>query len=287
LLKRAINSVLAQTYSHFELIISDDASTEDIASVVSDFNDDRIKYIRLPENKGNAAARNNGVRAASHTLIAFLDSDDTYEMEYLETMFEVCSKAPENTGFWWCGIKVVNELDEVQKEGWWKPTVPLNSKYSLFYGLHIGTNNGLVVCKSVFEAVDGFDEHLRAAVDTDFILRISKITDYDIVEKNLVRYQYVLSADSVRKSKLNQSLAYDRILKKHKDAWRSSKILKEKWYYKALWLSYYIRDKKKARFYLRKIILYKKALFLFFFFECLPYYFARKLHGRFASKGFT
>ena len=140
LLKRAIDSVLKQTYKYFELIISDDASTEDIEGVVSDFKDDRIKYIRLTQNKGNAAARNAGVYAATNEWIAFLDSDDTYETDFLQTMFDVCKMGSEKTGFWWCGIKVVNEMNEVQKEGCWKPAVPLNSKYSLFYGLHIGTD---------------------------------------------------------------------------------------------------------------------------------------------------
>jgi hypothetical protein len=194
--------------------------------------------------------------------------------------------ASSKTGFWWCGIKVVDENNKVTKEGFWKPNVTLNSKYSLFYGLHVGTNNGLVVRRSVFDAVRGFDENLRAAVDTDFILRISKLTEYGIVEKNMVRYQYDLTADSVRKSKLNQSLAYDSILEKHNDVWSFSKALRFKWYYKALWLSYYIKDKTKARKYFLKVPFNLKTLTLLLIFECFPYILAKKIHMRFASKGF-
>jgi len=286
LLQRAITSVINQTYQNFELIVADDASEEDIKKIVSSFNDERIKYVRLPENKGNAAARNAGVRASMNELIAFLDSDDMYEADFLETISSVCTMASPKTGFWWCGIKVVDGNNNVSKEGFWKPNVPMNSKYSLFHGLHIGTNNGLVVRRSVFDAVNGFDEYLRAAVDTDFILRISKITEYGIVEKNMVRYQYDLTAVSVRKSKLNQSLAYDKILEKHHDVWNFSKALKFKWFYKALWLSFYIKDKKKARKYFLKVPFNLKALTLLLFFEIFPYTFAKKIHMRFASKGF-
>jgi glycosyltransferase involved in cell wall biosynthesis len=286
LLRRAINSVINQTYQNFELIIADDASEEDIKEVVSSFNDQRIKYVRSPENKGNAAARNAGVRASSNELIAFLDSDDSYENDYLEKISAVCTMASNKTGFWWCGIKVVDKNDFVKKEGCWKPNVPINSKYSLFYGLHIGTNNGLVVRRSVYDAVNGFDENLRAAVDTDFILRISKITEYSIVEKNMVRYQYDLTSDSVRKSKLNQSLAYNHIVKKHRDVWNFSKTLKFKWFYKALWLSYYSNNKREARKYFIQIPFHLKTIIIFLLFECFPINIAKSIHIQFASKGF-
>lgn len=286
LLQKAIESVLNQTYQNFEMIVADDASTEDIKGVVSSFNDERIKYVRLPVNKGNAAARNAGVMASQFEHISFLDSDDTYEPEFLEIMSAACMKASSDTGFWWCGIKVVDENDNVLKESFWKPGIAFNSKYSLFYGLHIGTNNGLVIRRSVFDAVNGFDEALRAAVDTDFILRLSKISNYGIVDRNLVRYQYVLSADSVRKSKLNQALAYNRILEKHHDVWAFSKALKYKWYYKALWLNYYTSNKSEARKYFKQIPFHLKTIIIFLLFECFPIRFAKSIHTHLASRGF-
>lgn len=62
LVSRAIQSVLNQTYQDFELIVVDDASTDNTEEVVKDFKDNRIRYIYHDENKGGAAARNTGVK---------------------------------------------------------------------------------------------------------------------------------------------------------------------------------------------------------------------------------
>ena len=87
-LKRAINSVLNQTYQDFEILIIDDFSEIDLTPVINDFSDTRIKYHRL-EKKGNAnVARNLGVRNANGDYIAFLDSDDEYFSNHLQRRIE-------------------------------------------------------------------------------------------------------------------------------------------------------------------------------------------------------
>lgn len=83
-LKRAISSVLAQSYQEFEVYIIDDFSTFDIQKVIEEFNDPRLKYYRLPE-KGNAnVARNLGIEEAKGEYIAMLDSDDEFLPHHLE-----------------------------------------------------------------------------------------------------------------------------------------------------------------------------------------------------------
>ncbi len=74
----AIASVLAQTYSNFELIIIDDGSTDDTASVVGDFNDSRIKYIKEPTNLGLVVRRRESLAQATGEYVAVLDSDDSW-----------------------------------------------------------------------------------------------------------------------------------------------------------------------------------------------------------------
>lgn len=76
----SILSILSQTYSMWELIIIDDASTDDTVRIVEEFaeGDPRIKLIRLDANSGAATARNMGIEAAQGKYIAFLDSDDVW-----------------------------------------------------------------------------------------------------------------------------------------------------------------------------------------------------------------
>jgi glycosyltransferase involved in cell wall biosynthesis len=82
LLGRAIDSVLAQTFRDLEIIVVDDGSTDDTRDVVARYGD-AVRYLHQP-NAGVSAARNAGVRAARHELIAFLDSDDVWLPRKLE-----------------------------------------------------------------------------------------------------------------------------------------------------------------------------------------------------------
>ena len=80
-LKRAIDSVLAQDYPDLELIVVDDCSTDNTQEIVSSIKNNGLHYVRLPENKGVAAARNTGLGYATGEYIAFLDSDDEWFKE--------------------------------------------------------------------------------------------------------------------------------------------------------------------------------------------------------------
>ena len=79
-----IESVLAQTYLNWELIIVDDCSTDNTDSVVAKFADARIRYLKNECNSGAAIARNRALREAKGRWIAFLDSDDLWHPEKLE-----------------------------------------------------------------------------------------------------------------------------------------------------------------------------------------------------------
>jgi glycosyltransferase involved in cell wall biosynthesis len=90
-LAECINSVLAQTFQDFEIIIIDDGSTDNILSVIELYNDDRIKYVRQ-ENSGGAAARNHGINLSKGDYIAFLDSDDCFLPNHLEIAVQKIDK---------------------------------------------------------------------------------------------------------------------------------------------------------------------------------------------------
>lgn len=83
-IKETIDSVLAQSYTDWELIIVDDCSTDDTDAVVARFADPRIRYLKNQCNSGAAVTRNRALREAKGRWIAFLDSDDLWEPEKLE-----------------------------------------------------------------------------------------------------------------------------------------------------------------------------------------------------------
>lgn len=93
-IQSAINSVIAQTFGDFELIIIDDCSKDGTFEIISSFQskDERIVPLRNEQNSGAAATRNRGVSAARGEWIAFLDSDDIWRKDKLEKQMECLSK---------------------------------------------------------------------------------------------------------------------------------------------------------------------------------------------------
>ena len=93
-LAESIGSVLAQTYDDFELVIVNDASPDDSASVVKQFHDPRIKYLEHPSNRGSSAARNTGIRSSTGDILAFLDQDDILVPHKLEAHVAFLERNP-------------------------------------------------------------------------------------------------------------------------------------------------------------------------------------------------
>jgi glycosyltransferase involved in cell wall biosynthesis len=87
LLKRAIKSVLNQTFTDFELLVVDDASTDDTEAVVANIKDSRIIYLKHKKNSNGAVARNTGILNSNGKYITFLDSDDIWIKNKLEISY--------------------------------------------------------------------------------------------------------------------------------------------------------------------------------------------------------
>ena len=91
-IEECINSVIHQTYKNLEIIIIDDASTDNSVEIVKSINDDRIKIIKLEKNLGASNARNIGIKNAKGKYICFLDSDDYWVLDKLETQVNFIEK---------------------------------------------------------------------------------------------------------------------------------------------------------------------------------------------------
>ncbi|MCI9846126.1 glycosyltransferase family 2 protein [Flavobacterium pectinovorum] len=89
-IRETLHSVLNQSYQNWEMILADDASTDNTVVIIEEFaqNDNRIKLFKLPENRGNGFARNAALEKATGKYIAYLDADDVWFPEKLEKQIQ-------------------------------------------------------------------------------------------------------------------------------------------------------------------------------------------------------
>lgn len=112
-IKRALNSVITQTIQDFEVIVVNDGSRDGGEKIVEKYGDSRIHLINQ-ENQGVSAARNQGIGAARAELVAFLDADDEWLPEFLETILRMREMWP-NAGIYATSIYVTYK-DSIEKE---------------------------------------------------------------------------------------------------------------------------------------------------------------------------
>lgn len=103
-LKETLKSVLAQSFTSFEVLVMDDGSTDDTPEVVKSFRDNRIRYEWAPNSGGPSTPRNRGIDASKADWICFLDADDLWYPDKLKRVSEMISQNPE------CDVICHNEL---------------------------------------------------------------------------------------------------------------------------------------------------------------------------------
>lgn len=179
---RAIASVLRQSCEVLEILVVDDGSEEDVASVVAKFEDSRIKVIRHPSNLGPASARNTGIRAARGSLIALLDSDDEWMPEKLERQTAALRSS------FAAGDAVVSGF-LVHDSGKIKQ-IRLDKGYDVkkerVWGCHVSPGSTLLAYRSCFDTVGLFDEKLRRLEDWDWLIRFGDAHRMLVVPEPLV-----------------------------------------------------------------------------------------------------
>lgn len=283
---KSIESVLKQDFKDFELIIADDCSTDGTEEFIKGLNIPFLKFEKGETNKGNAGARNLGIRNSRGKYVTFLDSDDQYHDNFLQKMHDLIigSNFP---GFLWTNVNWIdiegNVLDHSIPETW----EPLKQKdpYLFFLkGLRFGTGYGFTVRRDCFDKTGYFDENLRTAVDTDFILRIVQDFNFNHCKEILVdTYDHV--GERVRRDTSEKLKSYNIIIEKHRDTIEKHIELQHRWYHKLMWLNYHNGKKEEARKYLKlslKAGKYKSALAAGIF-EAFPREKAIDLHRKISA----
>lgn len=109
LIHRAIDSILSQSYPNLEYLIIDGASTDNTKEVVNSYDDNRIKYIELPENLSVPRSINIGLEKAKGEYITFLDDDDEFLPTKIEKQLKLIQTLPENYGFVYCWMSYIDD----------------------------------------------------------------------------------------------------------------------------------------------------------------------------------
>ena len=180
-LQDAVDSVQAQTFRDFEVIVVDDGSTDETAAMASTW-EAPIRFLQQ-RNKGVSAARNAGIHAARGHFLAFLDSDDLWRPEKLARQVAFFDAQPEalicQTEETWIrrGVRVNPKLRHRKPSGWiFEPSL----------ALCLVSPSAVMMRRDLFDAVGLFDEQLPACEDYDLWLRVSARYPVHLIETPLV-----------------------------------------------------------------------------------------------------
>ena len=177
---RAINSVIRQTYTNFELIVVDDGSTDDTKKIVLSIQDERIRY-EYQKNQGAQVARNTGLNMAQGKYVAFLDSDD----EWAETFLFEAKKKFEGDKTIGCVYCLMGSKDSVEKvDTFYNPLQGDIYCEALEQG-YITAPSSLIIRKSCFDAIGNWDTSFCACQDDDMCFRLAKHFRFALIPKVL------------------------------------------------------------------------------------------------------
>ena len=181
-ISKALESVINQTYKNWEAIIIDNNSTDDTNKIIKQYDDPRIKYLKINNNGVIAKSRNLGIKEAKGEWIAFLDSDDWWTKDKLR----IClSKIDENVDLLYHDLVIKHDkskylFNRKKYQGYQLNKPILNDLLigGITFGNAIG-NSSVIVRKSVLNKIGGISENKKLVGSEDYNtwLRIAQITD--------------------------------------------------------------------------------------------------------------
>lgn len=182
---RAVQSVLDQTFDNIEVIVVDDASSDDTCARVNAIEDSRIRLVRHANNRGACAARNSGIEAASAPFIAFQDSDDEWVSDKLQSQMLLFEQSGAQPLVAYCGFIRISGEQSVRvpaardrhRSGAMIPTL-------LHHNL-VSTQT-LVAPRTCLLSIGGFTPDLPRLQDWDLAIRLAQRYRFAIVDRPLV-----------------------------------------------------------------------------------------------------
>ncbi|WP_205528276.1 glycosyltransferase family 2 protein [Flavobacterium psychrotrophum] len=204
-----LNSALSQTFTDFEIIVTDDGSTDNGPAIVKSHTDPRIVYKRI-NNSGVSVARNTGIEIARGEIIAFLDADDYWEPQHLETLYKLYIDNPA------VGMLTARYMIRIGKGMLKKPFFQgIDDNYSgiikdAFYSSlinRVAVTSDVAVPKHVFSKTGMFNENVTHFEDTELWIKITN--NYPVAITN--QYTMVYNFD-IPESLSREKMKYRKIM---------------------------------------------------------------------------
>jgi glycosyltransferase involved in cell wall biosynthesis len=191
LIIKALESVLNQTYTDFEILVIDDASTDNTESEIKKLNNDKIIYYKLDKNGGQCIARNFGIKRANGKFIAFLDSDDEWLPTKLEKQYQCFMNGSPNLGSVYSysySKDMIKDKTTHISGGYYRGDI----YHKVLGGFCPPTPSLFMIKKEALEKVNYFDENLITFVDLDLHIRIARHYQFDYIEEPLIiKYEQI------------------------------------------------------------------------------------------------
>ena len=187
-IKKAIDSVLSQTFEDFELIIIDNYSTDNTEEIISNYRNEKIIYEKFNNNGVIASSRNRGIKLSKSKYIAFLDSDDWWKKDKLKISIDFLEKGYD---FICHGLEIIRTNQVKEKSGEYTEYIKkLKNPYfnSLLQEGNTIETSSVIVKRNIISDLGGFYEskELTGSEDYDMWLRISSITNkFCVINNNL------------------------------------------------------------------------------------------------------
>lgn len=186
MLKRAVDSVLRQTYTNLECIVVDDASTDNTQSVLEHCvtADQRVRVFRNNSNLHASASRNIGIRNSKGEFIAFLDDDDEWLPQKLEKQLTLFRQSPAEIGLIYCWMDYMKADGQVLREH--HPTLRGNIYKEVLVRNRIGGTPTWLIRAEAVKRCGPWNEELKIQNDDEYVLRLSRVCHVDCVPEVLV-----------------------------------------------------------------------------------------------------
>lgn len=186
-LREAIDSVLAQTYTHWEVVFWDNQSTDDSSSIFKNYNDPRLRYFLAPEYTALGEARNLAIRQSKGKYIAFLDCDDLWFPQKLEKQIPLFKKV--SVGLVICDTVFFNRKKDI-RQLYKKKKPPTGQVFRELLGAYFISMETPVIRRAVLDEMDHwFDTRFEVIEEYDFFVRLGYKWEVAYVDEVLAKWR--------------------------------------------------------------------------------------------------